>query len=70
MLELGLGVFALSCAVLALAAGAGSYYRPAPVRDRRSADDRYRAGDCVRCGWPLEDMELVNGYAACGECST
>lgn len=37
-------------------------------RDRRTADERYRAGDCTACGVPLEDVELGEGMARCGAC--
>jgi hypothetical protein len=39
------------------------------ARDRRTAEERYRDGDCTGCGEPLEDLELASGYERCEDCA-
>ena len=66
MMELGLGMLALGCAMVALGIGAGIGLRPAPA-DRLLADVRYRDGRCIRCGEYLDDESIAAGYETCGD---
>jgi hypothetical protein len=47
---------------------------PAILKRKREAERRmleqvrYSDGDCVKCGVPLDDVSLAEGYEKCGEC--